>query len=167
MTKRNKLIGMAGLFAGLLWGTAIPVGAAEHHHGHDEHQAAASELKPNQGKKWAGDDALKRGMNGIRNQVAAHLHAEQAGKAGPAQYEHLAKGVHKELESIFQNCRLNKEADAALHQILAQIIDGVAIMEGKQAGTKQGDGVMKIASALDVYPTYFLHPGWKPLPHKH
>lgn len=167
MKKRNKLIGAIGVFAGLLWGSAMTAGAAEHSHQHDDQHAAAGELKPNNGKKWAADDALLRGMGGIRNQIAEHLHAEQAGKVGPAQYNILAKGVNGQLGYIFQNCRLNKEADAALHQILAQVIAGVEILEGKQTGVERREGVRKIASALESYPTYFVHPGWKPLQLKH
>lgn len=163
MVRRNKLIGAIGVLAGLFWGSAITAGAAEHGHRHDDQHAAAGELKLNNGKKWATDDALRRGMVGIRNQVAEHLHAEQAGKVGPAQYNTLAKGVNEQLGYIFQNCRLNKEADAALHQILAQVIEGVEILEGKRAGVERREGVMKIAHALETYPTYFAHPGWKPL----
>lgn len=167
MKKRNKLIGAIGVFAGLLWGPAMAAGAAENGHHHDDQHSAAGELKPNDGKKWAADDALRRGMGGIRNQIAEHLHTEQAGKVGPAQYNILAKGVNGQLGYIFQNCRLNKEADAALHQILAQVIAGVEILEGKRAGVERREGVIKIASALESYPTYFVHPGWKPLQLKH
>lgn len=167
MLKGNKPIGVIGVFAGLLWGAAMTAGAAEHSHQHDDQHAAAGELKPGNGKKWAADDALRRGMNGIRNQMAEHLHAEQAGKVGAAQYNILAKGVNGQLGYIFQNCRLDKKADAALHQILAQVIKGVEILEGKQAEAERHEGVMKIARALESYPTYFSHPGWKPLSLKH
>lgn len=167
MTKRDKLMGAIGVLAGLLWGSAMTAGAAENIHHHDDSHAAAGELKPNDGKKWTADDALRRGMGGIRNQIAEHLHTEQTGKVGPAQYNILAKGVSGQLGYIFQNCRLNKEADAALHQILAQVIAGVEILEGKQTGVERREGVKKIAGALESYPTYFVHPGWKPLQLKH
>lgn len=167
MTRRNKLIGIVGLLAGLLWGSAPIAGAAEHGHHHDDAHVAAGELKLDNGKKWASDDALRRGMSGIRDQIAEHRHAEQAGKVGPVQYGALAKGVNGQLGYIFQNCRLNKEADAALHQILAQVIEGVEMLEGKRAGVERREGVRKISLALETYPTYFAHPGWKPVQPKH
>lgn len=167
MNRRTRLIGTIGLLAGLLWGPAMAAGAVENGHHHGDQHAAASDLKPNDGKKWAADDALRRGMSGIRNQIAQHLKSEQAGKPGPAQYTSLAKELNGQLGYIFQNCRLDKEADAALHQILAQVIEGVEILEGKQTDVERREGVMKIAHALEGYPTYFSHPGWKPLQLKH
>lgn len=54
-----------------------------------------------------------------------------------------------------------------MHQILAQLIEGVEVLEGKRAGVERGAGVTKIAHALEIYPAYFDHPGWRPLPVKH
>ena len=55
---------------------------------------------------------------------------------------------------------LPEDADAQLHVVLEQIIDGVAEMK---AGRDKG--AVKIVQALDMYGKYFNHTGWKPLPH--
>lgn len=65
--------------------------------------------------------------------------------------------VESVVHDIFKSCKLAPDADAAIHPILAQILDGAAML-------KKGDeknGHEKIHNALLKYEENFEHVGWK------
>src|SRR5574340_1797005 len=96
--------------------------AEEHHHAHDDGKTA--QLTLDNGKKWATDDSLRQGMSRIRDALNAELPAIHAGKATAEQYRALAQKTNDQLAFLFQNCKLDREADAMLHVVLADIIAG-------------------------------------------
>ena len=63
---------------------------------------------------------------------------------------------------MVKNCKLDENADAMLHLLLADIIAGADAMAG-QDSSEARKGAEKIAHALENYPTYFDHPGWRGL----
>lgn len=128
-------------------------------HAHHEHGAAGSAaLTLDNGKKWATDEPLRRGMTNIRSHLE-HLHH---GKPDAAAYDRLAKAVNGEVAYIFQNCRLPKQADEVLHVVLADVMQGAAALEGKQKGVSREQGAERIARALENYGRVFDHSGWQP-----
>lgn len=128
-----------------------------HDHAHDE--GGAAQLTLNNGKKWTTDDKLRLGMNRIRDALAAELPAIRAGKVGAGQYRQLARKVNDQIAFMVQNCKLDRDTDAMLHLVLADITAGADAMTG-QDGSEARKGAEKITRALDNYGTYFYHPGW-------
>ncbi len=156
-----------GLFLVLGWLHAPAALAADDHaaHRHDSHAAhgAPTGLTLNNGKKWNTDEPLRRGMGNIRALVERHQHATHGAKPAPAAYDKLAKGIQAETTYIFQNCKLDKQADAVLHVVLTEVLGGAAAIEGKQQGASRDQGVARVAGALNDYGRTFNHPGWKPV----
>ncbi len=69
------------------------------------------------------------------------------------------------MAGIVQNCKLDKEADAQLHLVLADLLAGAETMQGKGKHEARREGAEKVAKALDAYGRHFDHPGWKPVHH--
>lgn len=158
---QKKFIAVAALAACL---AANAQAAAEHEHGHHSHHGAESaQLSLNNGKKWTTDDNLRKGMAAIRDALAADLHAIHGNKETAEQYGALAKKVDEQIEFMVNNCKLDPDADAMLHRVLARIIDGSRAMTQQKTSKGRHQGAEKIAHALQDYPTYFEHPGWRGL----
>jgi len=124
------------------------------------HEPGAHTLTLDEGKKWETDAPLRQGMLSIRDAMAADHAAIGAGKESAAQYQALAKRVDEQVAYVVGNCKLKPEADANLHLVLADIIAGAEMMKGKNAA-KRRDGASKVIRALQTYPDYFNHPGWR------
>ncbi len=147
---------------------ALPlmVQAADHSH-HDHGASAPQSIQLNAGKKWATDDALRRGMGSIRTLAEKALPAAHAGKLTPAGYDALANDVNAQIAFVVENCKLDPKADAQLHIVIGDLTNGVEAMQGKQPGQSRAMGVVEISRTLNTYGKYFNHPGWKAikLPH--
>lgn len=146
--------------------TLLSVGAGAalaqgHGHSHDAgHDAGKSaQLTLNNGKKWATDASLRQGMSRIRDALAEELPAIHAGKATAKQYRALSQKANDQIAFMVKNCKLDEDADAMLHLLLADIIAGVDAMM-VQDSSEARKGAEKIAHALENYATYFDHPGW-------
>jgi hypothetical protein len=131
-------------------------------HGHAHEAAAPAKLTLNKGQKWATDANLRQGMNRIREAMAADLPAIHGGKATVKQYRALAQKTNEQISFMVQTCKLEPEADAMLHLLLADIIAGADAMRDKGVGEARL-GAEKIVQALEDYGVYFSHPGWRGL----
>ena len=151
-----------GIVATLTAAALLSVGpeiALANNHDHAHETAGPARLTLNHGQKWATDESLRRGMSRIRDTLAAELPTIRAGKATSGQYRALAQKVNDQITFMVQNCKLDRDADAMLHLILADIIAGTDAMRGKN-GNEAREGTEKIVHSLDDYGTYFDHPGW-------
>lgn len=155
----RQLLTAAGLALGLAAGS-LAADAHKHDHG-----AAPAKLELNNGKKWATDAPLRKGMENIRGAMDAALHGIHENKYSAAHYGALAKKVGGEVNGIVANCKLEPKADAQLHLVIADILEGVEAMEGKAKKVKRQAGALKVGSALEKYASHFDHPGWQPLGH--
>ena len=155
----SKVLVSAVFALGLVLGS-VGAGVAAESHAHGD--AAAVQLKLDNGKKWQTDDALRQGMGEIRQAMAASLKSIHENTFSPANYDALAANVQKHIDYVVGNCKLPEEADQQLHVVLEQILDGISEM--KDSAQKQ-QGAIKIVSALDTYGRYFDHAGWAPLAH--
>ena len=135
---------------------------AQEHDAHHHHEAQPSELKLNQGKKWAIDDSLHTGMTGIKKLIAADVDAIHVNNYSPVQYKQLAEKLDLQLNYLFKNCKLPADADAQLHVLLAKVMQ--ASHQMKQ-DTKQKSGVISVIKAMKEYEKYFDDPNWQPLIH--
>ena len=142
---------------------------AQHEHGepsqHAQHQAAegaVGQLKLNGTAKWATDASLREGMANIRAAFDADHPAIHAGKQSDAAYAALATRIDQQVKSIVANCRLPAEADANLHFVIADLLQGVSIMRGEVPAKSRHDGAAMVHGALNAYGKFFEDPSWKP-----
>ncbi len=136
--------------------------ANDHDHEHGASSGAPSVPTLKQGRKWPTDASLRQGMSGIRDAMEEPMPAIYAGKADSV-FEIRARRVNEQIAFMVQNCKLDKETDAMLHLVLAEIIAGTEAMEGKNKKLDRRGGSAKVMHALESYDRYFDHPGWRPL----
>ena len=137
------------LAVAVAFGAPFAYGQAAHEH---DHGAAEVKLVLDQGKKWPTDAPLRQGMENIRAALGAGM-----------KYQALANKVNAEVAGIVQNCKLEPQADAQLHIVIAELMAGAEAMEGKVQGETRRDGAEKVARALNAYGAHFDHAGWKRL----
>ena len=134
--------------------------AAPAAHAHDE--AGGAKLALDHGKKWGTDAPLRQGMASIRTLAADGVTKAHAGKMTRAQYTELARKVELEVAGIVTNCKLEPQADAMLHLVIAGIGEGTDAMAGKGKLAPE-QGLVRVAGAVNEYGRFFDHPGYKPI----
>ena len=160
--RRGLVIVCALAATGGVVGTYPAIAAGGHEHGAD-----APALRLDDGTKWRTDEPLRRGMLKIRAAVEKKLPAVHGGTLSDAQYEALGEVVEGQIAYIVGNCKLEPQADAVLHRVIADLSDGAAVVAGRTAVDSRSKGVMHLVDALDNYGTYFDHPDWKPVTREH
>jgi hypothetical protein len=128
---------------------------------HAGHDAGATKIELNAGKKWHSDASLRKAMATMQQQLSTALPRAHAGKLTPAQYQALGADLTAQIAYIVQNCKLEPQADAQLHLLIAQLGQGIDAIEGKEGDAHRAAGVVKAAQALNTYGTHFEHAGWK------
>jgi len=154
-------LGMAAAAVATL--AAAPALAQTHDHG----TAAPAKVRLEAGRKWAADAPLRDGMSRIRALVEPQLAPAHAGKVNATQYAALAGRIETEVGGIVANCKLEPEADAALHAVIAEIGAGTDAMAGKNAQQRPAQGLGPVAKAVNDYAGQFEHPGFKPIRNIH
>lgn len=150
----TKSFSIAALALGLaLSGPALA--ATEHAHG--GHGGAALELTLNNGQKWPTDEPLRRGMGEMRAAMETSLGRIHAGQFTSADYVALADRLQQQVDYITANCKLPEEADAQLHLVLAELLEG---MDAMRDGTDRLNGALRAVVALEAYGRHFEHPDW-------
>lgn len=134
---------------------------------HDHGKPAPHKLELNAGKKWGTDDALRQAMSTIHTSVSQALPMAHAGKATPADYDAFGQAVTTQITYMVENCKLDPKADAQLHLIVADIMNGVEAAQGKQGEKKRASGVVKVAQAANAYGKHFDHAGWQAIKMPH
>jgi hypothetical protein len=162
--KRDTLLAFAVMYLALAGHSFAATGASVHGH---EHGAAATTttLQLNAGKKWGTDAALRQAMGGIRQELAAALHQIHENRLPNKEYDKLAQKVERGVADIVANCKLEPKADAQLHLIVAEMLEGAEKMAGKVKQAKRQSGAVVVIGALEKYGTYFDDAGFKPIAH--
>ena len=132
------------------------------HQGHAGTGAAIAELTLNDGQKWPSDAALREGMTEIRAILRASMGQIHGGNFSAAEYAALADRVESQVDGLVRNCRLPPEADAQLHLVIADILDGAEMM---REGNGHVEGAIKLMRTLHAYGNHFDHPGWYTVAH--
>jgi len=132
--------------------------ADPHAHGHD---AAPAKLQLNQGKKWATDEPLRKGMSSIYEAVHGAPAALHKATAKPEAYAEVGNRIEADVGRIVKDCKLTPAADAQLHLVIADVIAGADAMKGAKTAKAGQAGLIKVNGALKNYGKYFDHPGWK------
>jgi hypothetical protein len=127
---------------------------------HQHAGAAVANLQLDAGHKWAADESLRSGMAGIRSAFDADHPTIHAGQETDAQYEALAGRIASQVNDIVKNCKLPAAADANLHYVIADLLQGVSLMRGQDPARTRHDGAALVHGALIAYGKYFDDPGW-------
>ncbi len=127
-------------------------GAESNHHSHGG-SSNVVEAKPN--KKFIADEALRGRMSSILSEMQK---LSKTGSVAKKRKQVITTGgrVESVVQDIFKSCKLAPDADAAIHPILAEILEGAHML-------KKGDeknGHEKIHKALLKYGDNFEHSGW-------
>lgn len=157
--KSSKYLLVAALLAFPLATVTVPALAAGDAHDHGPASQAAMEL--NQGQKWGTDAALRRGMGAIHDIVMPALDKAHAGRMSPANYDDMSNRIMTQFTYVVENCKLPPAADAQLHILLGNVVQGLEAAQGKAVGQERESGLVQIAQALNDYGQFFDHPGWK------
>lgn len=160
----SRLAAIIGMTLGLAVGAATNAAAAASAHEHD-HGGGATSLMLDDGAKWAVDAPLSRAMSTIRNAVHAELDEIHADKLPNEGYLALAGTISGQVSYMIENCKLEPAADAQLHLLIADLLEGVAAMEGEKAQASPRAGAVKVVGALDNYAIYFDDPQFEPIKH--
>ena len=131
-------------------------------HQHDTSSVAVDNLKLDGERKWATDASLRSGMAAIHAAFEADHPAIHAGTVTDAQYDALAASIETQVNAIVANCKLPPAADANLHYVVADLMQGISLMRGKDPQRTRHDGAALVHGALRAYPKYFDDPDWKP-----
>jgi hypothetical protein len=99
-------------------------------------------------------------MAAIRAAFDADHPAIHAGRQSDAQYEALAGRIEQSVNSIVANCKLPAAADAQLHYVVGDLLQGVALMRGGDPARSRHDGAARVHGALLAYGRYFDDPTW-------
>jgi len=134
---------------------AASLAAAPHDHG-----AAPAKLQLDNGKRWATDEPLRRGMATLRDAVHGAPAPMHQGTARPADYAALGRRVEETVGGIVKDCKLPPAADAQLHVVIADLVAGADALKGAKDGKAGRAGLLRVNGALEAYARHFDHPGW-------
>ena len=133
-----------------------------HGHGHDhaqDHAAASVSATAAPAQRWAADANLSHGMAQVRASVEALGHAEH-GHMGPGQVVVLARTMDGYIGDILATCKLDPNADAALHGVLAQLLRGT---DALKQGESLPAALATMRQAREQYPRLLDDPQWHAL----
>jgi len=139
---------------------ALPPAGAQEVHVHAHAGSAVAQMKLDDGRKWATDASLRSGMAAIRKAFDADHPAIHAAKEANEQYDALASQIEAQVNDIVKNCHLPAAADANLHFVIADLLQGVSLMRGTDPGRSRHDGAALVHGALIAYGKYFEDPDW-------
>jgi hypothetical protein len=134
----------------------------EHDHARGTATAAVARLQLDGDRKWPTDPPLRNGMAAIHAAFETDHPAIHAGEETNAQYEALASRIESQVNTIVANCKLPPAADANLHYIVADLLQGVSLMRGQDPKRTRHDGAALVHGALRGYGQYFDDSNLKP-----
>lgn len=128
---------------------------ATSHADHAAH-AAATSTQPAPAQRWATDAPLRAGMREIRSATGILGHV-QAGHLDARQRDAAVARIDAAIKDMITNCKLDPQADAALHGLLAKFMAGA---DAARAGRLSSADLAAMQQALARYPQLFNDPGW-------
>lgn len=137
---------------------SMVAGTAQAAVAHDHGQAHAPLAGVASGERWASDAALREGMTRIHEALERNLPHDPQQPLGDDQATALRHDIEAAAGYLVANCQLPAAADAALHGLLAELLQGAATLP--EAGRRE-QALARIASALEHYPQLFDEPLWR------
>ena len=130
----------------------------------DVHAVADSAVaaKPVPANGWSTDAPLRQGMGRIRLSVDALGHY-QLGHMGAEQAVEMAANVEQDVNFLIANCKLDPDADAALHGIIAKLLKGAQALKANPADLA---AIAPMRDAMAEYARDFDDPDFRTQPVK-
>lgn len=122
----------------------------------------AAPAKPVPASGWVTDAPLREGMGRIRLSVDAIGHYEQ-GHMGAEQAVEMAGNVEQDVNFLIANCKLDPDADAALHGIIAKLLKGAHALKANPADLA---AIAPMREAMAEYARSFDDPAFRAQPAK-
>lgn len=97
-------------------------------------------------------------MDAVAGAVAAAESAKRERRFTRMEAQSLATAIQAQFEFMVQNCKLEPEADGALHAIVAQLLQASSALVNDPQSTSSFE---TLHGVLVMYPRYFDHPGWR------
>lgn len=161
MTIKSSLFKLAAVTGFALSLGSVPALAMAAEDAHD-HGQPVTEMQLNNGSKWGIDAPLSQAMGKISQAVNAEVQSIHADTLPQDKYVALAGEINSQIAYMIENCELEPAADAQLHIIIHDLMDGSASMENN---TQPRDGAVKVINALGNYANYFDDPKFQPVVH--
>lgn len=127
-----------------------------HDHGHDH--GTPPQLA--EGQLWTTDAPLRAAMTRIRAAVDKNTPGYRQGTLQPADARALAAAIEDDIAYMVANCKLEPEPDAALHVLIARMMNAAAVLKTDAMSEM---GLPQVVSALTEYGSTFDHPDWAPM----
>ena len=132
----------------LLAAVSAPAIAQDHHH------PATTATQAVSAQRWDTDAPLRAGMAQIREAVDALGHYE-LGHMGQESAVALATRIQQQIAYVVANCKLEPQADADLHVIIAELAASAQALKANPAGTS---AIPPMRHALQRYSVQFNDP---------
>ena len=150
-----SIVAMASSFALSMVASTAQAATA---HDHSQHSQAPVNTQVTPAERWATDDALREGMTRLHQAVQRSLPADPRQALDDAAAAELQREIEAGTSYLIANCRLPEAADAALHGLLIDLLQGA---EALSEADQRAQGQQRIASALERYPQVFAAPLWR------
>lgn len=127
---------------------------AGHHHDHAPATTvdASAWPRPPAGSRWSADAPLREGMARLHASVDALEGMAAGGRHRADAVRAEAAAIDEAVAYLFANCRLDPEPDAALHHLLAAVLEASARLRADPGGPA---AVADLREALSHYPHLF------------
>lgn len=132
---------------------AADASAADVHAG--DEAAGVAKAAPANG--WATDAPLREAMGRMATSMEALGHYEH-GHLGAEQALVVAGNVEKDVNYMIANCKLDPDADAALHGIIAKLMQGAQALKANPADVSV---IAPMHAAMAVYARDFDDPAFR------
>jgi hypothetical protein len=128
----------------------------EAHAGHGDAADADADADALPGTRWVPDAPLREGMRRVRAATEALSHAGH-GHLDPVQVKAVAVELEAAVQDMIARCQLAPAPDAALHPLLARVLQAsAALAEGQFDAAVLAD----LEAVLARYPQLFDDAGW-------
>ncbi len=146
---------LAHLLLSTLLCAALPATAQ---HSQDEHESHAATTAPLAipAQRHTTDAALRDGMSRIHAALDELTHYEMGHMPQSIAVERVDT-IKQATDTIFANCKLDPEADAALHSMLVPLLNGIHAFQKNPADSAT---VATMRQAVADYPRVFDDPNW-------
>lgn len=143
------------IVSGLFCLVAVAPATAQDH-AHHENAVTATATAPTPAQRWPTDAPLRAGMANIRTSVEALRYVEVNDISREEALAEVAM-IDQSIGHIIANCKLDPDADAALHDVIAKLIHGSA---GLRSDLKDKAAMAELRAALLEYQRLFVDPDW-------
>jgi hypothetical protein len=139
-----------------------PAEAADHatHEAQDEHAghapAMADDPSALPATRWASDAPLREGMRRVRAATTSLSHAAH-GHLDAGQVKAVSAELEAAVQDMIARCRLDPAPDAALHPLLARVLQASARLAG---GEFDAAALADLEAVLRRYPLLFEDADW-------